>query len=75
MTGGKLDDFLREEGILAEVEVVARQRAAALSKESDDSVPPAWKRLHKRGTLKARPDESVWTAVKTAQSRKALGKI
>ena len=66
MTGRNLDDFLREVGILAEVEVVARQRAAALSRESDDSAPPAWKRLRNSGTLKARPDESVWPAVKTA---------
>jgi hypothetical protein len=66
MTGGNLDDFLREMGILAEVEVVARQRAAALPKESDDSAQPAWKRLHNSGTLKARPDESVWPAAKTA---------
>jgi len=66
MTGGNLDDFLREEGILAEVEVVARQRATTLPKESDDSTQPAWKRLHNGGTLKARPEESVWPAVKTA---------
>ena len=38
MSGGSLDDFLREEGILEEVEAAAHQRVAALQKASDDSL-------------------------------------
>ena len=63
--GGSLDDFLREEGILEEVEAAAHQHVAAMQKGSDDSDPPVWKRLHNRGVLKASPDESVWPAGKT----------
>lgn len=32
MNGGSLDDFLREEGILEEVEAAARERIAGLQK-------------------------------------------
>jgi hypothetical protein len=38
MNGGSLDDFLREEGILEEVEAAARQRIAGLQKDPDDSL-------------------------------------
>jgi len=38
MNGGGLDDFLREEGILEEVEASARQRVAGLQKDPDDSL-------------------------------------
>ena len=37
MNGGGLDDFLREERILEEVEAAAHQRVAALQKQPDDS--------------------------------------
>ena len=65
MNGGSLDDSLREEGILEEVEAAAHQRVADLQRVSDDSDPPVWKRLHNSGVLKARPDESVWPVGKT----------
>lgn len=38
MNGGSLDDFLREEGFLEEVEAAAHQRIADLQKASDDSL-------------------------------------
>jgi hypothetical protein len=65
MNGGSLEDSLREEGILEEVEAAAHQRIADLQKQPDDSDPPVWKRLHNRGVLKASPDESVWPVGKT----------
>jgi len=70
MNGESLDDLLREESILEEVEAAAHQRVAALQKSSDDSDPPPWQRLHNRGALKASPHESVWPAGKTTWSRK-----
>ena len=38
MNEGSLEDSLREEGILEELEAAAHQRVAALQKASDDSL-------------------------------------